>query len=177
MPRLTSRRETDMKHSLILSGAAAILLAACASPAETPEATAAASADPAVKYYGDTITTGGALAIADFVAATTGRDSLDAKVDVEIITSCKKKGCWMDVKLPDDRSMTVRFKDYGFFVPTEGLEGKRAVIQGHAVKEVTSVEALRHYAEDAGKSAEEIAKITAPDTSWTFTADGVVIRD
>jgi len=73
--------------------------------------------------------------------------------------------------------MSVHFKDYGFFVPTEGLEGKRAVIQGHAVREVTSVDDLRHYAEDAGKTPEEIAAITAPDTNWVFTAEGVIIRD
>ena len=71
--------------------------------------------------------------------------------------------------------MMVRFKDYGFFVPTKGLEGRRAVMQGYASKETTDVATLRHYAEDAGKSKEEIAKITEPETSLMFLADGVLI--
>ncbi len=171
-----------MKTRILLFGTAATLLAACSSPAvesqgEAKDTTATSQTAPAMKYFGDTITADGALAIADFVNATAGKDSLDAKVDCEIITSCQKKGCWMTVKMPNGEPMRVSFKDYGFFVPTEGLEGKKAIIQGHAVKEVTDVAALKHYAEDAGKSPEEIAKITEPETSWSFTADGVIIRD
>lgn len=171
-----------MNTRILLYGTVFTLFAACSSPAaegqgEAKDTTATAQAAPAVKHFGDSITADGAMAIADFVSATAGKDSLDAKVDCEIITSCQKKGCWMDVKLADGTPMKVRFKDYGFFVPTEGLEGKHAVIQGRAVKEVTDVAALKHYAEDAGKSPEEIAKITEPETNWSFTADGVIIRD
>lgn len=165
-----------------LFGIAAAFLAACSSPATegqgaAADSTATSQTAPAAKYYGDSITADGAMNIADFVKATEGKDSLDAKVSCEIITSCQKKGCWMDVKLADGSPMKVRFKDYGFFVPTNGLEGKHAIMQGHAVKEVTDVASLKHYAEDAGQSPEEIAKITEPETSWSFTADGVIIRD
>ncbi|PDH42356.1 MAG: DUF4920 domain-containing protein, partial [Rhodothermaeota bacterium MED-G19] len=34
----------------------------------------------------------------------------------------------------------------------------------------------RHYAEDAGKSSEEINKIIEPEISMTFLAEGVLIR-
>lgn len=169
-----------MNTRILLFGTATSLFVACSSPAvEGQEGTSetTATSAPAVKHFGDSITADGALAIADFVSATAGKDSLDAKVDCEIITSCQRKGCWMTVKMPNGEPMRVSFKDYGFFVPTEGLEGKHAVIQGRATKEVTDVAALQHYAEDAGKSPEEIAKITEPETSWNFTADGVIIRD
>jgi hypothetical protein len=171
-----------MNTRTLLYGTIAALFAACSSPASegqggAKDSTATSQTAPAVKYFGDTITPDGALAIADFVKATAGKDSLDAKVDCEIITSCQNKGCWMTVKMPEGEPMRVRFKDYGFFVPTQGLEGKHAVIQGRAMKEVTDVAALKHYAEDAGKTPEEIAKITEPETSWSFTADGVIIRD
>lgn len=163
-----------MKHAFLLAPALA-LLAACAAP---DTKTADAAAQPVVyKAYGDSITAEGALAMADFAKAAEGKDSLDAKIAAEIITSCTKKGCWMDVKMADGTPMKVRFKDYAFFVPTSGLEGKQAVLQGRATKEVTDVAMLRHYAEDAGKSPEEIAKITAPETSWSFLADGVLIKD
>ena len=46
---------------------------------------------------------------------------------------------------------------------------------GFAHKEVLSVEMLRHYAEDGGKSKEEIMKITEPETRLSFEADGVLI--
>lgn len=128
-----------------------------------------------VTSYGDAITADGAISTADMVKKMGSTDSLATKIECEIITSCTKKGCWMDVKLPDGSAMKVRFKDYGFFVPTKGLEGKRAVMQGYATKEVTDVATLRHYAEDAGKSKEEIAKITEPETSLMFLADGVLI--
>ena len=97
------------------------------------------------------------------------------KVEGEVITSCAMKGCWMDMKMADGSTMKVRFKDYGFFVPTKGLEGKRAVIQGAATREVVDVATLKHYAEDAGKSKEEIEKITEPQNNLMFLADGVLI--
>ena len=79
--------------------------------------------------------------------------------------------------MSDGTAMKVRFRDYGFFVPKHGLEGKEVVMQGRAKKEVTDVDMLRHYAEDAGKSKEEIAEITEPEMSWTFEADGVLIKE
>lgn len=158
-----------------------LLLTACGgegAPADqgTGTDTTAASA-AAFSIYGDTISPEGAMDMAAFSEAVKGRDSLDAKLACEITASCAKKGCWMDVKMAGGTLMKVRFTDYAFFVPTSGLEGRQAIIQGRAMREVTDVASLKHYAEDAGESAEEIAKITAPDTSWTFTADGVLIRN
>jgi hypothetical protein len=42
--------------------------------------------------------------------------------------------------------------------------------------DTTTVAQLRHYAEDAGKSKEEIAKITEPKIELTFMADGVIVK-
>ena len=39
-----------------------------------------------------------------------------------------------------------------------------------------SVEMLRHYAEDAGDSEEEILKITEAEYELSFIADGVLIE-
>ena len=43
------------------------------------------------------------------------------------------------------------------------------------VKE-TSVKELQHYAEDAGKTKEEIAKIIAPKKEFAFEAKGVLMK-
>ena len=72
--------------------------------------------------------------------------------------------------------MFVKFKDYGFFMPLD-LSGKTVVMHGNAFVEETSVDELKHLAEDAGKSEDEIAKITAPKKEFKFLADGVVIVD
>ncbi len=157
-----------MKHLFTLLLSATTLTAF----AQAPEANAQAE----YASYGEAITVDGALSVAEFEKAITGVDSLSTKIKTEIRSSCAKKGCWMDVKLADGSNMMVRFRDYGFFVPKEGLEGKEVVIQGRAKKEETSVKMLQHYAEDAGKSKEEIAAITKPKTAWTFEADGVLIK-
>jgi len=97
------------------------------------------------------------------------------KIEGEILSSCPMKGCWMKIKSEDD-TILVRFKDYGFFVPKDGIAGDKTIINGKLSVDTLSVALLRHYAEDAGKSSEEINEITEPEVSMTFLADGVLIR-
>ena len=167
-------------NKIFLSLSLFALLAACGGNNNPADGSAAAdtraAAAPAFNVYGDSISADGALDMAAFAESIKGKDSLDVKLACEVTASCAKKGCWMDVKMADGEVMKVHFKDYAFFVPTSGLEGKQAIIQGRAAREITDVASLKHYAEDAGESPEEIAKITEPDTSWTFTADGVLIK-
>ena len=94
----------------------------------------------------------------------------------EITQTCAKKGCWMNVKMAEGDTMMVRFKDYDFFVPKEGVEGLRTVIRGNARMDTISVDLLRHYAEDAGKNEDEVMAITEPRFVLEFIADGVLIE-
>ena len=80
-------------------------------------------------------------------------------LDGVITQTCAKKGCWMDVKMAEGDTMMVRFKDYGFFVPKEGAEDLRTVMHGTAQMDTISVDLLRHYAEDAGDTEEEILSL------------------
>jgi hypothetical protein len=73
-------------------------------------------------------------------------------------------------------TVLVRFKDYGFFVPKSGAEGKSAIVNGNISVDTLSVAQLRHYAEDAGKSREEILSIVNPEITISFLADGVSIN-
>jgi len=100
----------------------------------------------------------------------------EGKVAGEIKEVCAMKGCWMTIDLPNGESMRVTFKDYGFFVP-KNSHGYPVVIEGHATKKVTDVATLKHYAEDAGKSKEEIDAITAPKLEYAFEAIGVIIKE
>jgi len=124
--------------------------------------------------FGDKINAKGAIDGPTFTKSIEGKDSLDTKLEATIQSVCQKKGCWMNVDLGEGKSMMVRFKDYGFFVPMDA-SGRKAVMEGRAFREVLSVDMLRHYAEDAGKSKEEIEKITEPETRLSFEASGVLI--
>ena len=107
---------------------------------------------------------------------TSDFDKKDVKIEGKILSSCPMKGCWMKIKAEED-TILVRFKDYGFFVPKNGIEGEKAIVNGKISVETLSVEQLRHYAEDAGKSQEEINLIKDPQVSLTFLADGVYIEN
>ena len=107
---------------------------------------------------------------------TSDFDKKDVKIEGKILSSCPMKGCWMKIKADQD-TILVRFKDYWFFVPKNGIEGGKAIVNGKISVEKLSVKQLRHYAEDAGKSQEEINLIKDPQVSLTFLADGVYIKN
>ena len=98
------------------------------------------------------------------------------KLKGKIVETCSKKGCWMTLDTGED-TLFIKFRDYGFFVPIDSVEGKDAIVQGDLFLDTTSVETLKHYAEDAGKSEEEIAQITEPIYELGFIADGVIIKE
>jgi hypothetical protein len=102
-------------------------------------------------------------------------DTINVKFASSIKEVCSKKGCWMKLPLGNDSETMVRFKDYGFFMPLDS-KGREVVLKGKAFINETSVKELQHYAEDAGKSKEEIAKITASKIEYTFEADGVLMK-
>jgi len=103
-------------------------------------------------------------------------DTIQVKFKSTIQAVCKKKGCWMEMELPEDKKSFVRFKDYGFFVPLNA-DDSEAIVSGKAFIDVVSVAELQHYAKDGGKSEEEIAKITEPKITYAFQADGVLIKE
>ena len=104
------------------------------------------------------------------------QDTVQVQLQGTIAEVCQAKGCWMNVNLQDNAQVFVRFKDYGFFVPTNS-SGKSVVMNGIAFIEEMSVDEQRHYAEDNGATKDEIAKITTPKRTLRFEADGVQISN
>lgn len=92
----------------------------------------------------------------------------------EVVDVCAKKGCWLTIKTDNNERFFVKMKDYAYFVPT-ALKGKTVVLEGKAEEKIISVNELKHYAEDAKKSAEEIAKITKPESEIRFMANGIKV--
>lgn len=103
------------------------------------------------------------------------KETMETKVTGVVESVCQVKGCWMKVKMADGETMRVMFKDYAFFVPKD-IVGKTVVFEGEAQKKLVPVEHLQHYAIDAGKSKEEVAKITEPKDELTFIAEGVIVK-
>jgi hypothetical protein len=161
-----------MKKLLILSGLA-ILLNACSS--EQNNSAAESSSTENAGQFGAKIDEAGAIPVSELMAQMNGKEKMSAKVEGKIAECCQRKGCWMNIDKGDGTTMKVTFTDYGFFVPKDAA-GKTAIMQGRAYIDTLSVETLRHYAEDAGKSQEEIDKITEPEIELAFEADGVIIK-
>ncbi len=128
--------------------------------------------------FGDSISTEGAITNAELLAKykkMKPTDTLNVKVFAKITNVCQKKGCWMNLELGEGKSAFVKFKDYAFFVP-KNASNSDAIVHGKAFIEVTSIEDLKEYAKDAGKSKVAIDSIVAPEINFSFLADGVLIK-
>jgi hypothetical protein len=134
-----------------------------------------AAVDTTLLYFGDSITQDGATAADQLVAKMQGKDSLKIKITGTVEDVCQKKGCWMNLNIGDNQSMKVRFKDYAFFLPKDA-GGKTVFIEGVAFTDTTSIAELKHYAEDGGKTKEEIEKISEPEINISFEANGVILK-
>lgn len=124
--------------------------------------------------YGEKIDAKGAISLAALNSKLKKNETFTGKVTGEVKEVCAQKGCWLTMELPDKTKMQVKFKDYAFFVPS-ALLGKTVVLEGEARQKIVSVNELKHYAEDAKKSREEIDAITKPEKQVKFVADGVLV--
>jgi hypothetical protein len=102
-------------------------------------------------------------------------DTIPSKMIAKVEEVCQAKGCWMKLDLENGEQVMVKFKDYGFFMPKD-IAGQEVIINGKAFVNEMSVDEQQHYAEDAGKSAEEVAAITTPKRTYSFEADGVLLK-
>ncbi len=129
------------------------------------------------EWYGEKISTEGALNINDVVAKLNGGSEFpEVKIKAKITEVCPKKGCWLKLELENGETAMVKMKDYGFFLPVSA-KGKTVVIDGKVEIKTTSVAELKHYAEDAKKSKEEIDAITKPEKEVRVLAKGIVIAE
>jgi hypothetical protein len=104
------------------------------------------------------------------IKAYTGRK---VRISGEIESVCQKRGCWMIIKDGDTRTQ-VKFNGYAFFVPFD-VAGRKVSVEGVAQEKDLTEAMRRHYAQDAGKSKEEIEKIVGPEKTVMFIADAVEI--
>lgn len=110
------------------------------------------------------------------IAARLVDNQYEGQVKARVVQVCKAEGCWIKVERKDGTAMMVRAKDHAFLMP-ENIVGKTVLIDGSATVKETSEEMRKHYAEDAGKSKEEIAKIKGAEKDIQFSAKGVKVLD
>lgn len=132
------------------------------------------------KTYGGSAETKKVLTLSDVVARADALKEQRICVKGDISEVCKNRGCWMTVT--DGRhTARVRFTksdacSEGFYVPRNAA-GHKVLMNGTVEVMTLSQADARHYAEDNGKSVEEIEKIQGPQTEITFFADAVMISD
>lgn len=147
-----------------------------------------ASAEGDGVHYGLEINTDGSMGLTETLGKVdAGENSIElkvsddqtvkaipAKVEGTVSEVCKKAGCWLKIANEDGKEIFIT-TNHEFFVPVD-IVGKTVVVDGNAYKSVTSVEELRHYAEDDNQPAEEIAKITEPLEEYKLLAKGLMIK-
>ena len=124
--------------------------------------------------FGEKVSESGAIS-ADLLAEnlTTDGQSKEVKVIGKVVEVCKAEGCWIRMETKNG-SMLIKMKDHSFLVPL-ALDDKTIVTEGVATFKETSVAQLRHFAEDAGKSKEEIEKITEPKKEIVMQVTGIKV--
>ncbi len=128
------------------------------------------------EWYGEQISVDGALDIKDVAAKLEGGSKFDGdtKIKAKILDVCPKKGCWLKLEIDENTTAMVKMKDYGFFLPL-AAKGKTVVLDGKVELKTTSVAELKHYAEDAKKTKEEIDSIKEPLKEIRVLAKGIVV--
>ena len=127
-----------MKKTLFIFGLLAIF--GCSNPSGENKETSRI----VEKFYGEKIDNNNIAEYSSVKAEVEKNGTSTSKIQGEILSTCAKKGCWMELKAGEDTLM-VRFKDYAFFVPKEGAEGKTAIISGETFFDTLNVELYNIY--------------------------------
>lgn len=133
------------------------------------------NANNAQQFFGEKITADGAMPVDSIKSMLGDKTELTCKLKGKVNEVCQKKGCWMTLRSADGTDMTVKFKDYKFFMPKD-CSGKTATIEGIAKAEEVSVDELKEIARDSKKSKEEVDAIKEPTKEITFEAKGVILE-
>ena len=123
--------------------------------------------------FGEKTTADGAMPVSELPGKLNGSKPADVKVTGKVKEVCKAEGCWLKMETTDG-AMMIKMKDHKFLVPLS-MNGKTIVVDGTATLKETSIDMLKHYAEDAGKTKAEIDAITQPKKEITMQAKGILV--
>ena len=163
-----------MKNLFIFLGLT--IFFACNSSVQNQQSSFEEATGEAGGLYGEKISKENAISGPKLLTMLEEKDSVWVTMKATIVSNCQTSGCWMDLDLGTGELVKVTFKDYAFVIPIDS-KGKTATVEGYAARTIVPVDLLKHYAEDEGKSQEEIDAINQPDTTFMFEAIGVIIED
>ncbi len=123
--------------------------------------------------FGEKTDAKGAVAVNYLKFIVKTENETPVKVKGVVSDVCTMEGCWLKLQTADGKMM-IKMKDHAFLVPVD-INGKEIVVDGTASMKITSVKELQHYAEDAGKTKEEIAAITEPKNEIILNAKGILV--
>ncbi len=123
--------------------------------------------------FGEKINAVGAVDVNDISEKINVAKETEVKVKGKVVEVCAQMGCWFKMETSNGK-VIVKMKEHAFFVPVD-LNGKEIVVDGTAKMTLTPVSELKHYAEDAGKTKEEIASIKEPKKEIVVNAKGVLV--
>lgn len=159
--------------ALILVLSMTVLAVSCSTDSNSEEQTEKTD----VKNYGPvTVEIEKAISVEEMLKDFDGKEGeVEYTFEGELTEVCSKAGCWVNINKGNGETFMVRFKDH-FTIPTDTEIGNTAYFHGVAYWDTVSVELLQHFAEDAGKSKEEIEAITEPKFELGFEADGIAVK-
>ena len=156
------------KLFIVLLGS--VLLTSCASTEE------ASTAETSKSYGPVAVDASKAISVKEMLDKYEGQSGeMEVTFEGKLTQVCSKAGCWVNIDKGNGETFMVRFKDH-FTIPTDTKVNSEAYLHGVLFRDTVSVDMLKHFAEDAGESQEEIDKITEPKYELGFTADGITLK-
>jgi len=123
--------------------------------------------------YGEVKDKGDLVSI-DKLESSLKENKYNGKVTGKVIEVCQAMGCWVKLQKTDGSTILVKAKDHGFTMPKD-IVGKNVIVDGEANATEISEKMRKHYAQDAGKSKDEIEKIKGSSKELTISANGVKV--
>ena len=123
--------------------------------------------------YGKPFTLETAVIAINDVEAKMKEQKLSGQITGKVVEVCQVKGCWIKIDKGNGETMLAKTGDE-FFMPKD-IVGKTVALNAEASVKERSVKELKHYAEDAGKSKEEIEKIKEPKKELVLKLKGVMV--
>ena len=115
--------------------------------------------------------------VASVIAEPTKYEGHRIRVEGTVDSVCAHKGCWIRMAgKPGGETLFIKFTCPvdGRLIPMAAV-GKKAVVEGELEIKMIPEDEARHYAEDSGKSKEEIAKIVGPQKTLKLNSPAAVV--
>ncbi|RYD82679.1 MAG: DUF4920 domain-containing protein [Sphingobacteriales bacterium] len=128
-----------------------------------------------VGFYGKKIDENGAISGRELKDKLGSNTTMQAKIKGEIVEVAADDSDWLQVDMEDGTTMQINMKDHSFSIPKD-ITGRTVIAEGTVRKDSIPVVDLHDYAEEVGKTEEEVRTILELDPKLKFTAEGVIIK-